>query len=105
MGMEDPWTGLWERLGVPKEEADYRRRREIPPRPSYWGEAEVREWRRRVREEKERVEREKRERLEWRIREMRRKSYREGPGRTETPRDKPCGMMIGMTRPGPCWKV
>ena len=29
--MEDPWTGLWEKLRVPKEEADYKRRREIPP--------------------------------------------------------------------------
>ena len=26
-----------------RREADYRRRREIPPRPSYWGEAEARE--------------------------------------------------------------
>ena len=33
--MEDSWTGTWERLRVPKEEANYRRRREIPPRPSY----------------------------------------------------------------------
>ena len=51
--MDDPWTESWERLRVPKEEADYRRRREIPPRPSYWGEAKAREWRRRLREEKE----------------------------------------------------
>ena len=28
--MEDPWTGTWERLRLTKEEADYRRRREIP---------------------------------------------------------------------------
>ena len=25
--MEDPWTGTWERLRVPKEEADYRKER------------------------------------------------------------------------------
>ena len=29
--MEDPWTGAWEQLRVPREEVDYRRRREIPP--------------------------------------------------------------------------
>ena len=58
--MEDPWTRAWERQRVPKEEADYRKRREIPPRPSYWGEAEAREWRRKLREEKERGEREAR---------------------------------------------
>ena len=47
--MEDPWTGAWERLRVPKEEADYRKRRGIPPQPSYWGEVEAREWRRKLR--------------------------------------------------------
>ena len=62
--MEDPWTGAWEKLRVRKEEADYRRRRESPPRPSYWGEAEAREWRQRLREEKEKVERGRREKLE-----------------------------------------
>ena len=56
--LEDPWPGAWEKLRVPKEEADYRRRREIPPKPSYWREAEAREWRRRLRKEKEKVERE-----------------------------------------------
>ena len=69
--MEDPQTRVWERLRVPKEEVDYRRR-DIPPRPSYWGEDDAREWRRKLREEKERVERERRERLEWRVNEMRR---------------------------------
>ena len=29
--LQDPWTGEWEWLWVPKEEADYRRWREIPP--------------------------------------------------------------------------
>ena len=50
---EDPWTGFWERLRVPKEEADHRKRAEISPRTSYWGEAKVDEWRRKLREEKE----------------------------------------------------
>ena len=42
--LQDPRTGEWERLWVPKEEANYRRRREIPPQPSYWGEAKAWEW-------------------------------------------------------------
>ena len=33
-----------------------------PPRPSHWGEVEAREWRQRLREEKEKVEREREER-------------------------------------------
>ena len=40
--------------------------------PSYWGEAEAREWRRQLREEKEKVEREKQERLRYREEEVRR---------------------------------
>ena len=103
--MEDLRTGLWERLRVPKEKADYRRRVEFPPKPSYWGETEAREWRRRLREEKDRVEREKRERLEWRVREMKRRNYREDPERIETPMDRSCGMTIWTRRPCPCWKV
>ena len=63
--MQDPWAGKWERLRIPKEGADYRKRREVSPRPSYWGETEVREWRRKLREEKEWVKRERRERIEW----------------------------------------
>ena len=97
--------GLLERLRVPKEEADYRRRTEIPPRLCYWEEAEVRDWRRRLREEKERVERESRERLEWRVREMKRGSYWEDPGRAKTTRDGSYGMMTWTTRPCPCWKA
>ena len=41
--MQDPCTGLWERLRVPKQEADYRRREEIPPKHSYWGGKQKRE--------------------------------------------------------------
>ena len=39
--MEDPWTRAWERLRVPKEEADLGKEERSPPRPSYWGEAEA----------------------------------------------------------------
>ena len=50
--LQDPWTQKWERLRVLQEEADYRQRSVIPPQPSYWGEVEAREWRRKLREEK-----------------------------------------------------
>ena len=56
--VEDPWTGKWEKIKVPREEADYHRRRGLPQHPSYWGESEAREWRRRLREEREAVARE-----------------------------------------------
>ena len=102
--MQDPWTGAWERLRVPKEEADYRQRREIPPRPSYWGEAEAREWRRKLREEKERVEREMGERIEWRVNKMRRKEFREDPGTPLHQMEFSCGVMARTMRPWPYWK-
>ena len=35
--------------------------------------------------------RERRERLEWRVREMQMKNYREDPGRPPYPPDAPCG--------------
>ena len=34
--VEDPWTGKWETVRVPREEADYWRRRGLPQCPSYW---------------------------------------------------------------------
>ena len=60
--VEDLWTGKWETVQVPREEADYRRRRGLPQRLSYWGESEAQEWRRCYREEKEAVSQEERER-------------------------------------------
>ena len=60
--LKDPWLGKVEKLRVPREEADARRRSELTPRPSYWGERETKEWRKKLREEKEKVQREKRER-------------------------------------------
>ena len=39
--VEDPWTGKWEKIKVPHEEADYRRRKGLPQRPSYRGESEA----------------------------------------------------------------
>ena len=56
-------------------------------------------------ERREGKTRERRERIEWRIRGMRKKNYREDPGRIEIPRDEPCGMSIGRIRPCPYWKV
>ena len=79
--LEDPWTGKVEKLRIPMEEADARRRQESSPKPSYWGERETKEWRKKLREENERVERERRERLEWRIWEMQPKGQLEDSGR------------------------
>ena len=56
--VEDPWTGKWEQVKVPHEEAERRRRQGLKPRPSYWGETESKEWRCRLREEREAVARE-----------------------------------------------
>ena len=53
----------------------------IPAQPSHWGEAEAREWRRKLRQEKERAEKETKERIEWRAREMRRLAEREWIGK------------------------
>ena len=53
----------------------------------------------------ERVERERKERLECRIKEMRRKIYRVDPGGIETLRGEPRGMMTRTSRLCPCWKV
>ena len=57
------------------------RRRESTPKPSYWGERESKQWRRKLREKKEKVERELRERLEWRMWEMQRTGGWEDPGK------------------------
>ena len=78
--VEDPWTGRSERVRVPREEADYGRRQRFPPRLSYWGEKEAMEWRRRLREEKERVEQEERERKAWRLEEALRRRCSPVPG-------------------------
>ena len=78
--VEDPWTGRWEKVKVPREEADYRRRKGLPQRPSYWGESEAREWRRRLREEKEAVAREAEEHQTLRVEEAWGVAYLQGPG-------------------------
>ena len=70
--VEDPWTGKWQKVRVPREEADYRRRG-LPQCPSYWGELEAREWRRRLREEKEVVDQEERECRVWHLEEAQRR--------------------------------
>ena len=47
----------------------------MPPRPSYWGESEAREWRRWLREEKEAVERQEKEHRLWCLEEAQRRGY------------------------------
>ena len=61
----DPWTERWARLRVPRRKADRRKIAAVPNQPSYWGEAEVREWQRRIREEREKLEEERHRRIEW----------------------------------------
>ena len=78
----DPWTGRCEKVRVPQEEADYRHRRGLPPKPSYRGESEAREWQRCLREENEVVEREEQERRAWSLEEACWRRYLLGP---ETP--------------------
>ena len=38
---KEPWTNRWERIKVPRVEADYQRRSAIPICPSYWREVEA----------------------------------------------------------------
>lgn len=63
--MENPWKNKWERLLLPKKEAQTQRSERPPEKASYWGEKEAREWGRKIREEKAKlawVNRERRER-------------------------------------------
>ena len=69
--MEDPWTHKWEQVRVPREEAEKRRQLGLKPRPSYWGETEAKEWRRKLREEREAVARELERKRQWHIAELR----------------------------------
>lgn len=58
---EKPWTNKWERQMLPHEEAEKRRRTCPCGRPSYWGQKEKREQRRKIREERAKIERAKKE--------------------------------------------
>ena len=64
--MQDAWTGVGERLRIPKEEADDRR---ISLDLLIGVKQKRRSGGGNLREEKEKVEREKCERIEWRMRE------------------------------------
>ena len=50
---------------IPHVEAEGRRREVRPEKPSSWGEMEVREWCKKIREEKDKIAQEKRERERW----------------------------------------
>ncbi|XP_072832968.2 uncharacterized protein LOC110090082 isoform X1 [Pogona vitticeps] len=82
--MENPWTGKWEKLMVPQEEAE-RRRGTTVMKPSYWGEKEAREWRRKIREERANIEREKREQARLMQAYEKGKPSTLGPGRPRYP--------------------
>ena len=67
-------------------QADAWRQHELNPKSSYWGEQETKEWRRKLREERERVEGEqRREKLEWRIWESQQREFLESRGRWGNP--------------------
>ena len=68
--MEDPWTHKWEQVRVPHEEAEKRRQLGLKPRPSYWGETEAKDWRRKLREEREAVLREIEKKKTWHMEEL-----------------------------------
>nr|XP_020637074.1 uncharacterized protein LOC110072789 [Pogona vitticeps] len=78
--MEDPWTHKWEQVRVPHEEAERRRQLGLKPRPSYWGETEAKEWRRKLREEREAVAQELERKKQWHIAELRKLGGYLAPG-------------------------
>ena len=73
--VEDPWTGKWEQVHVPHAEAEKRHRQGLPPRPSYWGESETKEWRKKLREEKERILREQEAKRAWHLEQLRKMGF------------------------------
>ena len=77
---------------------------ELTPTLAYWGERETREWCKKLREEKEKVERERIERIGWRMREMQRMEPREDCGRWGTPPGMVTGWTFEMRTPSPYWR-
>ena len=68
--VQDPWMGKWEQVKVPHEEAERCRRQGLQTRPSYSGETEAKEWRRRLREEREAMARELENKKAWHLVEL-----------------------------------
>ena len=77
---------------------------ESTPKPSYWGERETKEWRRKLKEKKEKVETERRERIEWMVREMQMRGQLGGPGRFPSPPENWPGWKTETRTPSHCWK-
>ena len=98
---KDLWTDRWERIKVPREEANYWSRSAIPIHPSYWEKTEAREWRRNIREEMEKVEEQRSKRNEWSVLAMKMEELKRsgkhwiGPG-------IPSGMTFSEMRLSPC---
>ena len=68
--LQDPWTGKWEQVRVSKAEAESWRKKGLPQRPSYWGETETHEWRRKIREQQEAIAKEREARRAWHLEEL-----------------------------------
>lgn len=60
ISLKNSWTPKWKWHMVPREDAE-RRRRVVRPLKPYWGEKEVGEWAREIREEQGQIEKEKQE--------------------------------------------
>ncbi|XP_078232867.1 uncharacterized protein LOC144583267 [Pogona vitticeps] len=98
VSIQDPWSGKWEQVCMTRQEAEERRRNEARVRPSYWGERETREWRRKLAEEKKRVEREREEKTRWHLEELRRLGYHPDPGKPSGQQQLHPGDMQGSRR-------
>ena len=64
----------------------------------------MKQWKRKLREEKEKVERERRERLEWRVMELRRRGPSEDSGRRTPLYETRSGQMTRMRTQSRFWK-
>ena len=95
--VEDPWTGKWEQVRVPHEEAERQRRQGLKPRPSYWGETEAKEWRRKLREEREAVAKELERKKAWHLAELQEMRVYPGLG-WQTPQMGVADTLMGVER-------
>ena len=98
VSIQDPWTGKWEQVRLTKREAEEKRRREMTVWPSYWGERETREWRRKLVEEKKRIEKEREEKKLWHLEELKKLGYYQDPGMPPGQRTTYPGDIQGMRR-------
>ena len=93
--LQDPWMEKMEQVRVPKAEVEDQRKKGLLQKPSYWVESKTREWRRKIREQKEAITREKEARRERYLEELRKMGCFLDLGVTRQERG---------TRPGDGWE-